>query len=137
MSSYIFISNCVFISLRESHSNLSLAKHNIDVNVKTQKGITKLAKEKLMDRTSSCYFLYVSLVLIFQCYIHHYILSVCSSCPLPFFDVHFISLLFSYPLTSLYFPLSVPSALISIPIVPLCPTLSFFPSLDNNGTRPD
>lgn len=66
-----------------------------------------------IDRASSRYF-FVSLVLIF----HHYIFSACGSWLLPFFDVHFISLLFSCPLTSLYFPLSVPSALIFISITP-------------------
>jgi hypothetical protein len=56
-----------------------------------------------------------------------------NSCPLPFFDAHFISLLFSCPLTSLYFPLSVPSALISI----ARSRTTFFLSSANNGSRED
>jgi len=58
-----------------------------------------------------------------------------NSCPLPFFDAHFISLLFSCPLTSLYFPLSVPSALISIPIARR--RITFFLSSADNGLRED
>lgn len=71
-----------------------------------------------------CYFPPISWVLIFHRYICHYIPPACSGCSLPYLDVHFISLLFNCPLTSLYLPLSVPSALISIPIAPLQPTFS-------------
>lgn len=94
------------------------------VNVKRNQRVTR-KRRRMVDGSSVIAVFLIHLFGFPTLYspLHPFCGSACGSCPLPFFDVHFISSLFSCPLTSLYFPLSVPSTLVSIPVMSLSSTL--------------